>query len=241
MYNFFSRLVNTVAQITDGKNRFFKNDIIKMFRGAFLPICFKRPEHSQKPKLPIRTMLGFIIPFATIALAELGDKTQISLLVLSSGRRGNRRALLAGAMTAFLLVDGAAVAFGALAVEVIPMRWVKIASGVLFILFGLLSLRAESDDDGKKSSGAAAMSPFAAAFATVSILEWGDKTQVAAALFATKFHPAAVLTGTLAALAVLSAGAIWLGDAAASKINKKIVSRAAASIFIIMGIAAFFF
>jgi putative Ca2+/H+ antiporter (TMEM165/GDT1 family) len=186
-------------------------------------------------------MLGFIVPFATIALAELGDKTQISLLVLSSGRRGNRRALLAGAMAAFLLVDGAAVAFGAIAVEVVPMRWVKTASGILFILFGILSLRTESDDDEKKPSGAASMSPFAAAFAAVSILEWGDKTQVAAALFAAKFHPAAVLAGTLAALGILSAIAIWLGDAVASKINKKIVSRAAAAIFIIMGFAAFFF
>lgn len=185
-------------------------------------------------------MFGFIIPFATIALAELGDKTQISLLVLSSGRRGNRRALLAGAMAAFLLVDGVAVAFGAIAVEVIPMRWIKIASGILFILFGLLSLRTESDDE-KKPSGAATMSPFAAAFAAVSLLEWGDKTQVAAALFAAKFHPIAVLAGTLAALAILSAGAIWLGDALSSRINKKVVSRAASAIFIIMGFAAFFF
>lgn len=185
-------------------------------------------------------MLGFLIPFIAIALAELGDKTQISLLLLASRHGKNRRALLAGAMAAFLLVDGAAVAFGALAVEIVPIKWIKTASGILFIIFGILSLKSENDDDAKHPSESSP-APFAAAFMAVSLLEWGDKTQIAAALFAAKFHPLTVLAGTLSALAVLSAAAIWLGGIAASKINKKTISRIASGVFIAMGLAAFFF
>jgi len=54
-------------------------------------------------------------------------------------------------------------------------------------------------------------SPFISAFSLIFLTEWGDKTQIAAALFATKFNALMVLVGTILALTILSVIAVYFG------------------------------
>jgi putative Ca2+/H+ antiporter (TMEM165/GDT1 family) len=68
-----------------------------------------------------------IIPLLAVGLAEMGDKTQLSILLLSSRTREYFRLLL-GVMLAFLLADGIAILVGSWAVNVIPVHLVKLAS-----------------------------------------------------------------------------------------------------------------
>jgi putative Ca2+/H+ antiporter (TMEM165/GDT1 family) len=72
------------------------------------------------------------------------------------------------------------------------MSLFKIASGAVFIIFGLLTLRAEKEkEEGKLRFKSSLLSGFALIF----MMEWGDKTQIASALFAAKYDPPMVLLG----------------------------------------------
>jgi len=175
----------------------------------------------------------FLIPFITVGLAELGDKTQLSILLISS-RTKKHLQLLLGVLVAFLIVDGFAVLIGSWVTGIIPLGLLKVSSAVVFIVFGVLKLR----DDGKESrnrfySG----SPFLSGFVLIALTEWGDKTQIASGLLATKYSALMVLIGMMTALALLSIMAIWLGRFISSKIDKRIMARIAGVVFILIGIS----
>jgi putative Ca2+/H+ antiporter (TMEM165/GDT1 family) len=177
----------------------------------------------------------FLIPFVAIALAELGDKTQLSVLLLSTRTR-QHVVLFFGVMMAFLLVDGFAILVGSWITDILPINVIKTASGVLFILFGALILRDFGKDEGEEDR-MSSTNPFFSGFLLVFLAEWGDKTQIASALFATHYNSWMVLLGTMAALCLLSAMAIYLGKVVLERIDKKMISKVAGSLFILIGIS----
>lgn len=77
-----------------------------------------------------------------VGLAELGDKTQLSVFLLSSKTKEHLNLLL-GVMLAFLVVDGIAILAGDWITNIIPASLIKILSGVIFIIFGVLILRSK--------------------------------------------------------------------------------------------------
>jgi len=176
-----------------------------------------------------------IIPLIAVGLAEMGDKTQLSVILLSSRTR-EYIPLLAGVMLAFLITDGFAILIGSWMTGIIPLDLLKLISGGVFILFGALILRGdqkEAEEERGLSSGNALLSGFSLIF----LSEWGDKTQIASALFATEYNPFMVFIGVMAALFILSVMAIYLGQIISQKVDRKLVSRIAGTIFLIIGIA----
>ena len=176
-----------------------------------------------------------IIPLIAIGLAEMGDKTQLSVILLSSRTR-EYIPLLAGVMLAFLITDGFAILIGSWMTGIIPLDLLKLISGGVFILFGALILRGdqkEAEQERGLSSGNALLSGFSLIF----LSEWGDKTQIASALFATEYNPIMVFIGVMAALFILSVMAIYLGQIISQKVDRKLVSRIAGTLFLIIGIA----
>ena len=98
-------------------------------------------------------------------------------------------------------MDGIAILAGSWVTSIIPIRIVKIISGILFIIVGVVMLiRHEKEVEQKKIYNNA----FISGFVLILFAEWGDKTQIAAGLFGTKYNPAMVLCGTLAALTLVS-------------------------------------
>ncbi len=176
-----------------------------------------------------------LIPLAVIALAELGDKTQLSILLLSSKTK-NHMHLLVGVMLAFLLVDGFAILFGSWITGIVPISIIKIISGTAFIAFGALILIRHDKDDGSRIHY---KNPFAAGFALIFAAEWGDKTQVAAGLFAAQYNAFFVLAGTMIALALLSVMAIYLGKVISEKIDRRTMAKAAGALFVVIGLSFF--
>jgi Ca2+/H+ antiporter, TMEM165/GDT1 family len=177
-------------------------------------------------------LADFLTPMAAVGLAELGDKTQVAIILMAS-RTKSRWRLLAGVMLGFLLVDGAAVALGSLASFLIPVHLVKTASGLLFILFGAIMLRGgETGEEEENVRG----SPFFAGFTMIFAAEWGDKTQVAAGLFAAEYDPLLVLAGAITALAALSAAAVWLSGKLSERIDKNLTGKVAGGLFIVLGL-----
>lgn len=172
-----------------------------------------------------------IIPFITIAFAELGDKTQISILLLSSKTKKHLQ-LLIGAILAFSIVDGVAIIAGTWITTIIPIDYLKIISAIVFIIIGILML-INKDDEEKETKH---KNPFTAAFLIIMMTEWGDKTQIAAAIFATQYNAIFVFIGTIMALFILTLIAIFFGKVISKRVNKKIVNKIVGIIFIILGI-----
>jgi len=178
-----------------------------------------------------------LIPLIMIGLAEFGDKTQLSILLLSAKTKKHLHLLL-GVMLAFLLVDGVAVLIGSWIINIVPIRLLKIFSGIIFIIFGVLILR---NKEGREKSKSYFKNSFLSGFVLIFITEWGDKTQIASGIFATKYNPLMVLIGAMTALALLSVMAIYLGRFVSNKVDKKVVTKIAGIVFILMGISFFLF
>ncbi len=180
-------------------------------------------------------MTDILIPLVAVGLAELGDKTQLSILLLSSKTK-NHLQLLLGVTLAFLIVDGFAVLACSWTTNIIPVSFLKISAGIIFIIYGVLILKGnEVKDDGKLYS----RNPFLSGFVLILITEWGDKTQVASGLCAIKYNALMVLTGTMIALTLLSIMAIYLGKFVSNKVNKKTMTKIAGIVFILIGISSF--
>jgi len=178
-----------------------------------------------------------LIPLIVTGLAEFGDKTQLSILLLSL-RTKKPLYLLLGIMLAFLIVDGIAVLIGSWIINIVPIHLLKIVSGTIFLIFGILILRAR---EIKSRNELYFKNSFLSGFTLIFITEWGDKTQITLGIFATKYNPVMVLIGALTALTVLSIMAIYLGRFISSKLNKKIVTKIAGTVFILIGISFFLF
>jgi len=186
----------------------------------------------------VRTIFeDFVIPFLAIAIAELGDKTQVSILLLSSRTKKYSNIFL-GVFFAFLMVDGIAIVAGNLISSVVEVTILKPISGIVFIIFGVYMLLNKKEEKEEKKYD---KNIFVSAFLMIFLTEWGDKTQVAAALFATQYNALFVLIGTMLALSILSLMAIFFGKVLSIRLNQRLMKKIAGVVFIILGLICFIF
>ena len=164
----------------------------------------------------------------------MGDKTQLSVLILSTRTKEYFRLLL-GVMLAFLLTDGLAILLGSYVGDVMPVTAVKALSGLVFILFGILIFKNGPEEEEEEAMSLSSRSAFISGFSMIFLSEWGDKTQIASAIFATEYDPHMVLAGVMIALFLLSLMAIFLGRYLSGRIDRKLLSRAAGAVFLLIG------
>jgi putative Ca2+/H+ antiporter (TMEM165/GDT1 family) len=176
----------------------------------------------------------FLIPFVSIGLAELGDKTQLAVLCLASKTKKYVQLLL-GVILAFAITDGLAILLGNFIAAHIPILYIKIVSGAIFIIFGLITLLNNKTEDARCEL----KQPFTSGFLLILVSEMGDKTQIASGLFATKYNPIVVFIGVLSALTILSIMAVYLGKFIALKMKKKAISKVAGIVFVVLGVLCF--
>ncbi len=181
-------------------------------------------------------MLDFLSPFIAIALAELGDKSQLSIFLLSS-RTKRRFSLLLGVMCGFGVVDGLAIFVGSWIVKLVPTQWISVASGTLFIVLGILLLLAKDEEDGE-STVQAVKNPFVLGFTAIGLAEWGDKTQFASALFAAEYNPFIVFAAVMSALLLLSLLALLMGHILTRAVKPAVTKKIAGVVFVGLGIVS---
>ncbi|MFB3766454.1 MAG: TMEM165/GDT1 family protein [Methanotrichaceae archaeon] len=181
----------------------------------------------------IEMIQDILVPMVAVGLAEMGDKTQLSVLLLSS-RTTKYVQLLLGVMLAFLIVDGVAILVGAWLTSIVPVYLIKLISGAVFMTFGILMLMDKKEESETDQSPKNA---FASGFSMIFLAEWGDKTQIASALFATEYNPWMVLIGVMAALAILSIMAVYLGRFISGRIDRKVITKIAGIVFILIGMS----
>ncbi len=171
--------------------------------------------------------------FGLVFLAELGDKTQ--LIVLALAARTRARTVLAGAFSAFFLLDLAAVAAGAAVYRWLPLRPLQLAAGGLMALFGALSILGKAGGPGEERAGGGS---FIKVLGLVMLMELGDKTQLTLmALAASHGEPASVFVGGTLALWTSTLLAVALGGRLARRVPAGAVHKVSGAVFLVFGLA----
>ncbi len=123
----------------------------------------------------------FWIIFATIFIAEMGDKTQLLMVAMTS--RFKMRQIILGSALSILALNALAVAAGAVISAVIPSWLIKLIAAAAFFYFAWSSMKGD-DDDEENGGEKVGRFPTFTVFATFFIAEFGDKTQLTAITFA---------------------------------------------------------
>lgn len=178
--------------------------------------------------------------FALVFVAELPDKTALASLVLATHLPP--RQVVVGAWLAFLVQTIVAALAGSV-LQVFPVQPVRIAAGVGFLVFAVLALRRDLNDELKEEqrdvqTGRGRRSPpWLASFLVVFAAEWGDLTQLATAgLVAHTGKPLEVGIGALAALWAVTVLAATLGSQMSRVMNPTLLNRLSAGLFAIVGV-----
>ena len=126
-------------------------------------------------------MLLFVKVFFTEFIAEMGDKTQLMLIALTS--KYKLRDIILGTATAILVLNGLAVLAGGLISEFIPDWFIKTVAALAFLYFAASTVT--GDDEEEEEEGGKSKIKFAplAVFCTFFVAELGDKTQLTTITF----------------------------------------------------------
>ena len=174
-----------------------------------------------------------VASFVLVAVAELGDKTQIAVITLSS--RFKALSVFSGAMLAFLLITGIAVAVGDALTLVLPTFWIRITAAAIFLIFGLytiISRKAEAPVKTRKARNAIFSS-----FSLITLMELGDKTQFAVIVLSAEYEfPLLVYLGVMIAFAFITALGVTAGTALTRFVPLKYIQLGSGIIFILFGI-----
>ena len=182
-------------------------------------------------------MEAFAVSTAIVAIAEIGDKTQLLALILAAKYRRPIPIIL-GILVATIANHAGAAAVGMLVSEWIGPVWMRWILGVSFIVMGgwmLIPDKADDDDEAAAPSGLGVFGATAVAF---FLLEMGDKTQVATVALAARYLDVAVVAaGTTLGMMLANVPAVLLGEVAARKVPMRLVHGVSAAIFIVLGLA----
>jgi Ca2+/H+ antiporter, TMEM165/GDT1 family len=180
------------------------------------------------------SMEAFLVSTGIVALAEIGDKTQLLSLVLAARFR-KPWPIVWGILVATLVNHGLAGALGSwVTTQLGPeaLRWVL---GGSFLAMAVWILVPDKLDDAAKDKGPR-FGVFATTVAAFFIAEMGDKTQVATVMLAAQFNSWFwVVAGTTLGMMLANAPVVWLGDAITRKISLKWVHRISAVVFAVLG------
>jgi putative Ca2+/H+ antiporter (TMEM165/GDT1 family) len=180
-------------------------------------------------------MEAFLFSTGIVALAEIGDKTQLLAFLLAAKFR-RPLPIVAGILVATLANHALAAALGAWISSVLgpdAMRWIL---GISFIAMAAWTLVPDKIDDDEARLGHYGV--FLATLIAFFIAEMGDKTQVATVALAARFDAiVAVVAGTTLGMMLANVPAVYLGERIAGKVPLKLVHGIAAAIFAVLGIA----
>jgi putative Ca2+/H+ antiporter (TMEM165/GDT1 family) len=182
-------------------------------------------------------MEAFLVSTGIVALAEMGDKTQLLALLLAARFR-KPWPIVAGILVATLANHALAGALGGWLTQFAgpaALRWIVGASFLAMALWMLVPDRLGED--------AAPRTPRLGVFATTAlaffVAEMGDKTQVATVVLAARYQLwAAVVAGTTLGMLLANAPVVWLGDRIVRRVPLRAVHLASAAVFAVLGLAA---
>ena len=181
-------------------------------------------------------MESLLVSTGVVALAEIGDKTQLLAFILAA-RFKKPLPIIAGILVATLVNHGLAGALGAWITTTISpaiLRWVL---GLSFLGMAVWTMIPD-EIEAEESNVAKRFGVFGATLITFFLAEMGDKTQLATVALAAHYGtPVVVVLGTTLGMLIADVPAVFIGDKLATKIPMKLVHSIAAAIFALLAAA----
>ena len=178
-------------------------------------------------------MEAFLISTGLVAVAEIGDKTQLLAIVLAAKFRRPVPIIL-GILAATILNHTGAAALGFVVAHWLSGATFQLLVGAGFIAMALWALIPDKEDEG--AGGRAAGGVFLTTLVAFFLVEIGDKTQIATTLLAARFQDIAVVAaGTTLGMMVANVPAVLLGEAATKVVPLRYVRVGAALVFLVLG------
>lgn len=171
---------------------------------------------------------------AVVALAEIGDKTQL-LAILLATRFKRPLPIILGILVATLANHALAALLGAQAAAFLDSDIFRYVIGASFVAMAAWTLIPDKfeDDDAPKSHAGAFMTTLVAFF----LVEMGDKTQVATIALGARFHDVFTVTaGTTLGMMIANVPAIFLGHELLKRVDLNKVRMVAAGLFLVIGL-----
>lgn len=188
------------------------------------------------PTIP-GSLEAFLVSTGIVALAEMGDKTQLLSLVLAARYR-KPWPIVWGIFAATLANHALAGALGSWVTQVLGpdvLRWVL---GLSFIaMAGWMLIPDKLDEDDAKT--APRLGVFGTTLVAFFLAEMGDKTQVATVVLAAQYQAwAAVVAGTTLGMMIANAPVVWFGERITRRVPIKLVHTLGALVFLVLGVLA---
>lgn len=181
-------------------------------------------------------MEAFLVSAGVVALAEIGDKTQLLAFVLAARYR-RPWPIIAGIVTATLVNHAIAGAFGAWVVRLLGpeiLKWVLALSFFAMAAWTLIPDKAPDEDEKR----ARRFGVYGTTVVSFFLAEMGDKTQVATVALAARYASFYwVVAGTTTGLLLADVPAVLLGDRLAGRLPTRAVHVVATLMFIVLGVA----
>ena len=180
-------------------------------------------------------MQAFLVSTGVVALAEIGDKTQLLAFILAAKFR-KPLAIIMGILVATLANHGFAGALGSWITSVISPATLRWVIGISFIGMAIWTLIPDKfDEDDAKL---ARFGVFGTTLVAFFLAEMGDKTQVATVALAAQYQAFfSVVAGTTLGMMIANVPAVLLGERIAHRMPVRLVHTIAAAIFAILGVA----
>ena len=182
-------------------------------------------------------MEAFLISTGIVALAEMGDKTQLLALVLAARFRKPWPIVL-GILVATLANHGLAGATGAWLTGLLgpqALRWILGGSFIAMAIWVLIPDKLDQDD----AKSAPRLGVFGTTVISFFLAEMGDKTQIATVMLAARYNAwFAVVAGTTLGMMLANAPVVWFGERITRRVPIKIVHAVSAVLFAGLGITA---
>ncbi len=184
-------------------------------------------------------MEALLVSTGVVALAEIGDKTQLLALLLATRYRAPIPIVL-GILAATLLNHALAGLVGAWLVQVIgpdAMRWILGLSFIAMAVWALIPDGAPDEDKVPPRYGV-----FLATTLAFFLVEMGDKTQIATVALAAQFQTLVpVVIGTTIGMLIANVPVVFAGDALVKRVPLKAMRIVAALMFVALGVYALAF
>jgi Ca2+/H+ antiporter, TMEM165/GDT1 family len=184
-----------------------------------------------------KRMQAFLISTGIVALAEMGDKTQLLALVLAA-RFKKPWPIVLGIFVATVLNHAMAGALGAWVTTQISPQTLRYILGASFIAMAVWMLVPDKLDD-EADSKAPRFGVFGTTVVLFFLAEMGDKTQIATVMLAARFDAyIAVVAGTTLGMMLANAPVVWLGERMTRLVPLRVVHLVSAAIFLGLGLWA---
>jgi len=182
-------------------------------------------------------MEAFLVSTGIVALAEMGDKTQLLALILAA-RFKKPWPIVAGILVATLVNHALAGAAGAWVTTLISpqmLRWILAASFLAMAAWMLVPDKIDADEDEKPPRYGVFLTTVLVFF----LAEMGDKTQIATVMLAARYDAiVSVVAGTTLGMMLANAPVVWLGERVTRLVPLRVVHIVSAIIFAGLGLAA---